>query len=513
MLQDTKPVSILIAALGGEGGGVLADWLRDVAVAAHLPVQSTSIPGVAQRTGATTYYLEIYPQPETEARGKRPVFALTPSPGNVDLMVASELIEAGRAMQNGFVGDQTTLIASTHRIYATVEKMPVGDGRYDSQRVIDAALEIAGSAVLFDMARAAQQAGTVISAVMFGAIAAVLEKTDALPLTRESCEAAIKASGKGVDASLRGFAAGYAAGMGRSATEESAPRAPKAPASPADAFPAAAREIVLEGIKRTTDYQDAAYTALYLERLKRVAALDRGDDTLTAETARYLALWMCFEDVIRVADLKTRKSRFERVREEVQAKPDEPLHIIEFLKPGLDEIAGMLPPALSPKFHAWATRNGLAEKLSIGMHIKTNSVSGFLLLRGMAGMRFWRRRTARYAEEQTMIERWLVAIVDAAPKSQRLAFEIALTARLIKGYSDTHKRGRANFKRIFDTLVEGGAVAGEEAKANAIFAAREAALTDPEGKNLDTSLSRHGIAPRPVREQPIRFIKPVRKTV
>lgn len=507
--QDTRPVTILVAALGGEGGGVLADWLRDVAVAAHLPVQSTSIPGVAQRTGATTYYLEIFPRTETGAPAKRPVFALTPAPGNVDLMVASELVEAGRAMQNGFVSARTTLISSTHRIYATAEKMPMGDGRYDGQRVIDAALELAGNAVLFDMARAAQQAGTVISAVMFGAIAAVLEKTRALPITRAACEAAIRASGKGVEASLRGFSAGYAAGMG--AVAESAAPLPATPVPakiPTDAFHPAARAIVAEGIRRTADYQDDAYATLYIRRLERVAALDRGDGTLTAETARYLALWMSFEDVIRVADLKTRKARFERVRDEVQARPHEPLHIIEFLKPGLDEIAGMLPPSLSRRFHAWAVRRGWAERLSLGMHVKTHSISGFLLLRALAGMRFWRRRTARYADEQALIERWLAAIVAAAPRSQRLAFEIALTARLIKGYSDTHKRGAANFTRIFDTLVEGDAVAGDDARADAIFAAREAALADPEGKNLDATLTRHGIKPRPPREQPIRFVKP-----
>ena len=219
-------------------------------------------------------------------------------------MVASELIEAGRAMQNGFVSERTTLITSTHRIYATSEKMPMGDGRYDGQRVMDAALELAGNAVLFDMARAAQQAGTVISAVMFGAIAAVLEKTSALPVTRAACEDAIKASGKGVEASLRGFSAGYAAGMGTAAETAPAAATPAQAKIPAEAFHPAAREIVAEGIKRTTDYQDNAYAKLYLERLERVSALDRGDGTLTAETARFLALWMSFEDVIRVNDLQ-----------------------------------------------------------------------------------------------------------------------------------------------------------------------------------------------------------------
>jgi len=60
-INMTQAVSILLCALGGEGGGVLADWLVDVARIADYPAQATSIPGVAQRTGATTYYLEIYP--------------------------------------------------------------------------------------------------------------------------------------------------------------------------------------------------------------------------------------------------------------------------------------------------------------------------------------------------------------------------------------------------------------------------------------------------------------------
>jgi indolepyruvate ferredoxin oxidoreductase beta subunit len=124
MKLPERPISILIAALGGEGGGVMADWLMEAATRSGLPAQATSIPGVAQRTGATTYYLEIFPAKKSDLGGRDPVLSLTPSPGNVDIMVASELVEAGRAMANGFVSpDRTTLIASTHRIYATVEKM------------------------------------------------------------------------------------------------------------------------------------------------------------------------------------------------------------------------------------------------------------------------------------------------------------------------------------------------------------------------------------------------------
>ncbi|HEY6864649.1 MAG TPA: indolepyruvate oxidoreductase subunit B, partial [Burkholderiales bacterium] len=77
-----RPITILVAALGGEGGGVLADWIVAAATALEFPVQSTSIPGVAQRTGATTYYIEIYPAKSTDLGGRRPVMTLTPAPGH-----------------------------------------------------------------------------------------------------------------------------------------------------------------------------------------------------------------------------------------------------------------------------------------------------------------------------------------------------------------------------------------------------------------------------------------------
>jgi len=77
-MSEARPISILIAALGGEGGGVLTDWIVAAAGELGFPVQSTSIPGVAQRTGATTYYIEIVPVPARELPG-RPVLALAPA--------------------------------------------------------------------------------------------------------------------------------------------------------------------------------------------------------------------------------------------------------------------------------------------------------------------------------------------------------------------------------------------------------------------------------------------------
>jgi len=207
MNGSPRSLNIIVAALGGEGGGVLSDWLIAAATAEELAVQSTSIPGVAQRTGATTYYLEIFPQPLAAAQ-RRPVLALTPTPADIDVVAASELVEAGRALQNGYVTPaRTTLIASTSRVFAIAEKSAMADGRFDSDRIVTAAGALARRAILFDMQETARQADAPISAVLFGALIG----SGALPIARATAEAAIQQTQKSVEANLRGFDAGFGA--------------------------------------------------------------------------------------------------------------------------------------------------------------------------------------------------------------------------------------------------------------------------------------------------------------
>ena len=494
-----RPFTVLIAALGGEGGGVLSNWLVDAATHEGLPVQSTSIPGVAQRTGATTYYLEIYPARLDTLGGRRPVLALTPSPGNVDVMLASELLEAGRALQNGFVSpERTVLIASTHRIYAIAEKSAMGDGRFDTDKLQATAAALARRCVLFDMSAAATQAGTVISAVMFGAIAGA----GVLPLSRAACEAAIERSGKGAESSLRGFAIGFQQAASPPSHEpRSMGEAQRNPSPTRDAllermltdFPSPTHAILEPALARLIDYQDRAYAALYLDRLTPILAAERAANgaasscTLASEAGRHLALWMSYEDLIRVADLKTRRARFERVRAEVGAKAHEPVRIVEFLKPGIEELCSVLPAALARPILAWAKARG--RSLNVAMHVRTTSVSGFLLMRSMAWLKPFRRRTSRFHDEQRLIERWLAAVRVAAGLHPQLALEITECARLIKGYGDTHQRGTANFLRLLDTLVDGSPELAPAERAAALRKAREAALADPEGKQLGQVLS------------------------
>src|SRR4030095_15096478 len=135
---NAKPIKIAILAMGGEGGGVLADWIVDLGEHNGYIAQTTSVPGVAQRTGATIYYVEMYPREQADRDGGHPVLALRPLRGDVDVVLASELMEAGRAVQRGLVTpDRTTLVASTHRVYAIAEKIAMGDGRTDSKNLLD----------------------------------------------------------------------------------------------------------------------------------------------------------------------------------------------------------------------------------------------------------------------------------------------------------------------------------------------------------------------------------------
>src|SRR5579875_3088041 len=161
-MNNPRPITMLIAALGGEGGGVLTEWIVAAAADAGYPVQSTSIPGVAQRTGATTYYIEILPVKTSDLRGRRPVLALTPGVGDIDIAVASELLEAGRTVSAGFVTrERTHVIASTSRFYAMDEKIAMGDGRFDSARLARTITENARDTLLIDMGALAKQSGSI----------------------------------------------------------------------------------------------------------------------------------------------------------------------------------------------------------------------------------------------------------------------------------------------------------------------------------------------------------------
>jgi indolepyruvate ferredoxin oxidoreductase beta subunit len=518
-MSAKRPLAILVGALGGQGGGVVAEWLVDAATRAGYPAQSTSIPGVAQRTGATTYYIEIFPELRADLGGREPVLSLLPVPGCIDVLVASELLEAARTVHAGMTdADRTIVVASTSRTLTTAEKMSLGDGRFASDRLLDVARAHSRRFVAFDMDEAAREAGTVVSAVMFGALAA----TGALPFGREACEAAIDAMGVGAQASRRGFDRGYAhaAAGGGAQAAASAQDNRTAPArawpAPVMGFPASCHDIVGAGYARLVEFQGDAYARLYIERLARVRDAEaradperRRDAALTRETARFLALWMAFDDIVRVAQLKSRASRYERVRREVGAGERDVVRVADLFKPGVPEIAGLLPGGAARAVAGWDRRRQARGRrpFAIALSLRTDGVVGLAALRALAALRPLRPRMSRYREEQAAIERWLAAVVAALARDWSCAHELALCGRLVKGYGDTNARGKRNLAHIVDELASRARFATDAERAQAIREAREAALADEGGSGLDTALARYGAAPRPSVAKPIVWMK------
>ena len=499
-MAEHEPIRLLIAALGGEGGGVLAGWITEAAAASGLVVGRTSIPGVAQRTGATTYYIEIAPASGPQV----PILSLNPAPGQVDILLATELLEAARMVQMGYVTTVRTLVvAADRRVYATDEKIAMGDGRVGEEQLRNAVQRFSRQLVLADFAATAEASRSQLNVVMLG----VLVGLRVLPIEPEAFRATIRAEGRAVDANLRGFEAGLqmalsqgegrAEGHSNSLALGPSPRVSPLPASaPATgarltSFPLEAHAVLREGVARLTDYQNEAYAQRYLTLLNRFVGKPGVDGAFIRDLARHLAVRMSVEDVIRVAQLKLREARLARVAREAQARPGDIVDITEYMKPGPEEVLGLLPPRLA----RWALARVRHDR-SWPLKVKTTRLSGFLRLKLLAGLRFWRPRTLRFAEEKAWVARWLALVERTLAVDPAAAREVVATAVLVRGYADTYKRGLANWARIMDEVVQPaleGALPSAQL-ADAVLQARLAASKDPEGMALSSTIAAIGRA-------------------
>lgn len=497
--RHNQVIKLAILAVGGQGGGVVTDWIVHLAEENGWYAQATSVPGVAQRTGATIYYIEMVPD-----RGKTPVLALMPSPGDVDIVLAAELMEAGRAMMRGLVTpERTTLIASSHRTYAVSEKVVPGDGISDGMQVVETARKTARRFIAADLERIAVRNGSVISASLFGALAA----SGVLPFSRDSFEATIRSGGKGIEASLRAFEEAFEAAL-LPLPDAPSEAEPKIPVSNGpdklraayqelavrvqDEMPPEAQDMARAGLAKVVEFQDVAYGREYLGRLVRIAALDHdlgGDGRgrmLTREAAKYIANAMAYDDVIRVARIKTQSRRFARVRKEMRLRDDQVLKLTEFMHPRMEEVCGMLPRRLG-RFVDDRPRlfRALDRIVNRGRHVRTDSIFWFITLYLLGGLTRFRRRLFRHELERAHLGRWLAEVERLAPVNYDLGVEVLRCRRLIKGYSDTHARGLSRYDRVLSALP---ILEAREDGAEWLRRLRDAALKDESGAALEGAL-------------------------
>ena len=245
--------------------------------------------------------------------------------------------------------------------------------------------------------------------------------------------------------------------------------------------------MLLAGVRRVVDYQDVAYAHAYLDLVARFARSDgTAGRVLSIEAARQIAVALSYDDVIRVADLKTRGSRFARVRGEVGVGAEQVMETTEFMHPRVQEVCATLPAGLGRAIEGSALWTRLLKfVVERPRRMRTTALRGFVPLYVVAGMKRWRRGLLRHGREMAHVGAWLDLAAAHIGVDDRLAVEILKCRRLVKGYSDTHARGQSKFDRVVGAVP---ILAGRADAADWVRRLREAALKDADGTMLDGAL-------------------------
>lgn len=492
-MNIVRTLKLLVFAMGGEGGLTLAHWLGKVAEEEDYLIQYTSLPGVAQRTGATTYYIEMISKKDVAEAGMEPIFSLEPAPGDVDIILASELLEAVRAVDLGFVtADKTTLITSTHRSYLYSEKSVSGNGIIPDKELEDRLVGAAEKTLFGDFNSAVISSGSHMSSVLLGAVAG----SGSLPFKKASYEKILSAAPGSSAQNIKGFETGFGALGSTKGKIKPALKDPDGPVCKNEIIfenairelPSCMQEVSRLGIARLVDYQGPAYARLYLQRLANITNImkesSHKEREVLREFSRQLALWMSYEDVIRVAQLKTRPSRLKNLARKAAHKGSI-IQVVDFLRPGIEEFASLLPDFLAKPILRSRMVSKAFEKTIPPLRIKTSGFLGFSILFLLRGLRPLRPLTSRFTHEQLLMEKWMECVSASITSSPDVAWEIVQCPGLIKGYGKTRLQG----EKFFSAIMDYSTYARNAKAAEKIAALREAAENDAQndqaGKRFD----------------------------
>jgi indolepyruvate ferredoxin oxidoreductase beta subunit len=465
MRDDLQLKSIFLSAVGGQGGNLLAEWIFQAATFEGHRAQAVSLPGLSQRGGSTSFYLEVAVGTDRE-RLSRVVFSQHPVPGEVDVIIAQEFLELARVLQEGYGSPRTRIVASTHRVYTVGEKTAAWDGAVPAETLYAAARSMSEEFVGFNAVELAQRNGldeVAVNATLLGALCA----SKALPISDAAYEKAIVRVGIAPEMNQRAF------DLGRRFVESGAWKLEELPpAEPWEGFVAARAQklpsrvrrafrdlvtplpgrygqavarVLVEALWRLGDYQNLRYAREFLGKVGEIFALDHalrpeGPPQLTEMFAKGLGTWMAYEDGIRVAQLKTRSERFQAIRARLGVGPDQVYEVREFLKPDAEEIYGILPTWLVDPLLALGPVRRFLERRHFPQHPRTTSFRGILRLKMLLLLKPFRRSSWRYRKEHALIRRYIARVKEAAAVDYRVACLVARTGQMIKGYGDTRRK-------------------------------------------------------------------------
>ncbi|HSE83627.1 MAG TPA: DUF6537 domain-containing protein [Thermodesulfobacteriota bacterium] len=435
-------MKILIPSVGGLGVGVFVEWLSAAAILEGLQPNVLNLPGVSQRAGRTLSYIEI-------SSGDT-LFSPFPEKGKLDLIISQDFLELLQILKEGYGGENCNVIGTTYRYYTTHEKLSLKKDVYTYQNFRNLIEANSRDHIMVDIHK--MGIADFSNAHLLGLLCA----SGYLPqLRREGYEEAIRKVGIDPERNLKDFAFGYELlEKARECRDGINPVSTVNRVSLPDgyikesieklesAYGEGVRDIVAEAVRQLIEYQDTKYAELYISRvndlhsyLNETIGEAKRCDELIKEFGRVLAVRMAYEDVIRVAEKKTSRERFERIKQLYRIQEGDVFWVKDFFSPELDELYGILPNSLGG-----ALDNLLSKrKISWKTEMHTNHISGFLLLKTMSKLRFLRRHSFRYRKENSLIERYIEHVKRCLAHGLDFAVLAAKGGTIVRGYGDTRR--------------------------------------------------------------------------
>lgn len=448
-------MKILIPSVGGLGVGVFVEWLSAAAIFQGLQPNVLNLPGVSQRAGRTLSYLEI-------GNGTMP-FSPFPERGRIDLIISQEFLELIRILKEGYGGKNCRVLGTTYRYYTTYEKLSLKRDVYTYDNLRNVIEDNSEDHIVVDIYKMGIPDFT--NAHLLGLLCA----SGYLPvIRRESYEKAIGTVGIDPERNLRDFASGYellekvkerSGSINQTTTRvnrflpdgyirESIEKL-------GSIYGKDVRDVLAEAVRQIIGYQDIGYAELFVCRVDELHAYILKSNVgtkLTSEVikefAKTLAVRMMYEDVIRVAEKKVSKERFERIKRLYKIRDTDVFWIKDFFRPELDELYGILPYSLGKSLDRILSKH----KISWKTEISTNHISGFLLLKGMSKLRFLRRHSFRYKRENALIEKYIEHVKRCLTHGLESAYLAAKGGAIVRGYGDVRKETIRKWEE-FSTLT------------------------------------------------------------
>ena len=470
-----KLIKILIPAVGGQGGGVLTEWIYQAFLLESFNVQSISLPGLAQRTGSTIYYIEACKNSENKI-----VFSQYPVPGHIDIILSQEFLELGRILELGYGSDNTFVISSTHRVYSTIEKLPIGSGVYTDDNLKSIAEKYSSKFIGVNALSLAKKNGMndlSVNAILLG----LLSASGSIPISKKSFRDSISNFGIAVENNLTAFDLGFdylkknfdlktedeetdnSSFTSYDLKNRDKKQIEKLLGKVENIFPEYLYFLLEEALIRLTDYQSINYAKKYLNIIEDIYELEKtspdSENRLTEIVIKNLALMMSYEDGIRVSELKVRSSRFNRIKEEMSIKDDQIYNVKDYLKPDSEEVYGLFPNIVVVPFLNFLGTDFFKKiwnrktPLTFGQTPVTTSFLGYLRLWVISKLKFIRPYSYRYKKEFLVINKYIDSIQNYAKSDYELACIVAKSGSIIKGYGKVRRRTMNVFDRFLENVV------------------------------------------------------------